>query len=70
MSSATMSHGGQKSLTDASMGARKRAIGDAGGWGWDRRDSTMSIHQVVARTLALLSATYAGEQRGATAVFL
>jgi hypothetical protein len=70
MNSATMSHGGQKSLTDAVMGARKRPIGDAGGWGWDRRDSTVSIHQVVAGTLALLGATSAGENSTGEAFFL
>lgn len=52
-----MTHSGQKSLTDAVLGARKRPISDAGGWGWDRRDSTVTIHPVVAATLALLGAT-------------
>lgn len=70
MTAATMSHGGQTPLTDAVLGARKRAIGDAGGWGWDRRDSTVSIHQVVAGTLALLGATEAGEISISEAFFL
>lgn len=51
-----LTHGGQAPLTDALMGARKRPIGDAGGWGWDRRDSTVAIYPLVAATLALLSA--------------
>jgi hypothetical protein len=57
-----LSHAGQESVTKALMGARKREIGDAGGWGWDRRDSTVSIYPLVAATLALLEAEYQGEQ--------
>ncbi|WP_166902204.1 hypothetical protein [Mycobacterium sp. DL440] len=41
-----------------------------GGWGWDRRDSSVSIHQVVAGTLALLGATYAGDNSTGEAFFL
>jgi phage terminase large subunit-like protein len=52
-----LSHSGQPQLEAAVAGARKRPIGDAGGWGWDRRDSTVSIHPLVAATLALLSAS-------------
>ena len=55
--SGALSHAGQPTLTGAVAGARKRPIGDAGGWGWDRRDATVSIHPLVAATLALLSAT-------------
>jgi hypothetical protein len=53
----TLSHANQESLSAAVNGARKRPIGDAGGWGWDRRDATVSIHPLVASTLALLSAS-------------
>ncbi len=53
----TLSHANQESLSAAVNGARKRPIGDAGGWGWDRRDGTVSIHPLVASTLALLSAS-------------
>lgn len=53
----TFRHDGEKSLTDAVMGARKRLIGDAGGFGWDRKDSTVSIHPLVAATMALLGAS-------------
>ncbi|OBI28182.1 hypothetical protein [Mycolicibacter sinensis] len=49
----TLTHSGQDSLTEAVLGAQKRPIGDAGGWGWDRRDSTCRIHPLVAATLAL-----------------
>ena len=52
-----LSHSGQPQLESAVAGARKRPIGDAGGWGWDRRDATVSIHPLVAATLALLSAS-------------
>lgn len=52
-----LTHGDQKSLNDAVKGARKRPISDAGGWGWDRSDTTVSIHPIVASTLALLGAT-------------
>jgi hypothetical protein len=53
----TLSHSGQPQLAAAVSGARKRPIGDAGGWGWDRRDATVTIHPLVAATLALLSAS-------------
>ncbi len=53
----TLTHANQESLSAAVNGARKRPIGDAGGWGWDRRDATVSIQPLVAATLALLSAS-------------
>lgn len=59
----TLSHRGQDSLTDAVLGAQKRPIGDAGGWGWDRRDATCRIHPLVASTLALLGASGARKKR-------
>lgn len=49
----TLTHSGQDSLTEAVLGAQKRPVGDAGGWGWDRRDATCRIHPLVAATLAL-----------------
>lgn len=58
-----LTHGGQDALTSAVMGARKRPISDAGGWGWDRRDSIAAIHPVVAATLALLGAVSRGVKR-------
>jgi hypothetical protein len=58
-----LTHVGQDSLTRAVMGARKRPISDAGGWGWDRRDSTAVIHPVVAATLALLGAVSRGVKK-------
>lgn len=58
----TLTHADQKSVTDAVMGGRKRPISgeSAGSWGWDRGDSTVVIHPVVAGTLALLGATENG----------
>ncbi|GEE00193.1 hypothetical protein nbrc107696_06390 [Gordonia spumicola] len=53
----TLSHAGQQSVNDAAEGARKRPIGTAGGWGLDRKDSTVSIFPLVAAFLALLGAT-------------
>lgn len=52
-----LTHAGQTAVTNALHGARKRNISDAGGWGYDRRDSTSIIHPVVGCTLALLGAT-------------
>jgi len=52
-----LTHAGQESVTSALKGARKRKISDAGGWGYDRRDSTVAIHPIVGVTLALAAAT-------------
>lgn len=61
-----LTHGNQDSLTAAVLGARKRLIADAGGWGWDRSDPTKPIHPVVAGTLALLGATESHKPRPTT----
>jgi len=53
----TISHGDQDAIKEALMGARKRPIRDAGGWGWDRRDPTSQIYPIVAATLAMYGAT-------------
>ncbi|MBF6133500.1 DEAD/DEAH box helicase family protein [Nocardia otitidiscaviarum] len=50
-------HGDQQAVNDAVKGARKRAIGTAGGWGWDRADETVNIAPIVGMTLALFGAT-------------
>ena len=49
-----LSHGGPGAelITLALAGAKKRKIGDAGGWGWDRRDPSVNIAPLVAATLA------------------
>lgn len=51
-----LTHAGQQSVNDALEGARKRSVGSAGGWGWDRRDETAEIHPLVAHTLARFGA--------------
>lgn len=61
-----LSHDGQDSVTDALAGARKRPIRDAGGWGWDRRDSTVSIYPLVAVTLALFGASTTKRRSGSS----
>lgn len=69
-----LKHNGERPLTDAVLGARKRPISDAGGWGWDRRDSTVSIHPIVAATLALFGAVSHGPKErkpgGRTAIVM
>lgn len=52
-----LTHADQESVNDAREGARKRAIGTAGGWGYDRRDPSVKIHPLVAVTLARLAAS-------------
>lgn len=56
----TLRHGDgedQTSLAAAVVGAKKRPIRDAGGFGWDRRDETVNIAPLVAFTLAALGAS-------------
>lgn len=53
----SLTHGSQKPVTDAILGARRRPIRDAGGWALDRSDPTSSIYPIVAATLALFGAT-------------
>lgn len=52
-----LTHADQQSVNEARDGARKRAIGSAGGWGYDRKDPTVKIHPLVAVTLARVAAT-------------
>lgn len=49
-------HGDQEPVNAALAGARKRPIGQAGGWGWDRTDESVNIAPLVAMTLALFGA--------------
>lgn len=51
-----LTHGGQERLTDAVKGAKRRKIGNAGGWGWDRTDGSVNIAPLVSWTLARLAA--------------
>lgn len=65
-----LTHGNQADLNEALKGARKRPIRDAGGWGWDRRDPTCSIHPLVAVTLALFGALDAPKRSSGGAMFV
>ena len=49
-------HADQEPVNEAAAGARKRAIGTAGGWGYDRADQSVNIAPLVALTLALFGA--------------
>ena len=51
-----VSHTGQPQLADAVAGARKRPLGDAGAFAWDRRDGSVHISPLVAATLAAFGA--------------
>lgn len=54
----TLSHANQEPVNDAVEAGRKRPIGNAGGWGWDRSDpESPPIHPIVGTTLALFGAT-------------
>jgi hypothetical protein len=64
-----LSHRGQSQLDTAAVGARKRPIGDAGLWAWDRRDGSVFVAPLVAATLARFGAITAGRPRTNRAVF-
>jgi hypothetical protein len=65
LSSQSITHASQRSITDAILSARRRPIRDAGGWALDRSDPTSQIYPIVAATLALFGAT--AESRPAAA---
>jgi hypothetical protein len=50
-------------LAQAVGGARKRPIGDAGGWGWDRRDGSVAVSPLVAASLAHYGALAHGRRQ-------
>lgn len=54
-----LTHADQESVNEALEAAKKRAIGNAGGWGWDRRDENTNIAPLVAQTLARYGADLA-----------
>lgn len=51
-----LTHGDQESVNEARKGARRRNIGTAGGWGYDRSDASVNIAPLVGVTLARLAA--------------
>lgn len=58
-----LTHADQEPVNDAREDARKRAIGTAGGWGYDRVEPTSKIHPLVSVTLALLGASMTKKKR-------
>lgn len=56
LDAAPLSHAGQEQLDVAVNGAKKRSIGVAGSWGWDRRSPSSDIAPLVAATLARFGA--------------
>lgn len=64
-----LTHAGQPQLDQAVQGARKRRIGDAGAFGWDRRDAGTNIAPLVAATLARYGASTHAKPRTGRAVF-
>jgi hypothetical protein len=61
--SSRFTHADQKSVNEAREGARKRAIGTAGGWGYDRTDSSVYLAPIVSVTLARFAASLAPRKR-------
>lgn len=54
-----LTHADQQAVNEAREGARKRSVGSAGGWGYDRSDPSVNIAPLVAVTLARLGASMA-----------
>jgi hypothetical protein len=50
-------------LDTAVTGARRRPVGDAGLWAWDRRDGSVFVAPLVAAALARHGAVTAGRPR-------
>lgn len=60
--SGRLTHADQEPVNDAVDGGRKRSVGGAGGWAWDRRDDQTNIAPLVAHTLARFAADLAGRR--------
>ena len=65
-----LSHAEQPQLNAAVEGARRRPIGDAGAFGWDRRDGAVFVAPLVAATLARFGAVTAGRRKTGAACFV
>ena len=59
-----LTHAGQDQLTNALAGAQRRNIGNAGGWGWDRKSPESNIAPLVAATLARYGASLTKPKTG------
>jgi hypothetical protein len=64
-----LTHFDQAPLNAALAGARKRPIGAAGGWGWDRKDYSINLAPLVSVTLALFGSTVATATKKPSAAF-
>lgn len=62
--SGRLTHADQKQLNNALVGAKKRDIGKAGAWGWDRQNPENDISALVAATLARLGAVVKTNRSG------
>ena len=67
LSAGRLTHADQEPVNEARDGARKRAIGTAGGWGIDRRDPSVNIAPLVAVILARLAASMTKKPTGLSA---
>jgi hypothetical protein len=65
-----VSHAGQSQLDAAVAGARRRPVGHAGAFAWDRADRSVFVAPLVAATLARHGAVTAGRPRTNRAVFV
>lgn len=64
-----LTHFDQAPLNAALAGARKRPIGTAGGWGWDRKDYSINLAPLVSVTLAHFGASAAPSIKKPSAAF-
>lgn len=64
-----LTHFNQAPLNAALAGARKRPIGTAGGWGWDRKDYSINLAPLVSVTLARFGATSGPAPKKPSAAF-
>jgi hypothetical protein len=66
LESGRLTHADQESVNDAREGARKRPIGTAGGWGYDRTNPSIYLAPLVAVTLARLAASLVARKKTRT----
>lgn len=64
-----LTHFDQAPLNAALSGARKRPIGTAGGWGWDRKDYSINLAPLVSVTLARFGANTAAPAKKPSQAF-
>ncbi len=64
-----LTHFNQAPLNTALSGARKRPIGTAGGWAWDRKDYSINLAPLVSVTLAHFGSTVATTTKKPSAAF-